>query len=67
MDLYAYPDFRPRDSVNSSVPSVAFTLTLHNKHKKTDAQASFMFNLPLGYQEDTIRSGDNFGEVVFTR
>ena len=66
MDLYAFPSFHVREPHKSSVPAVAFTLSLHNKVDKP-LDVSFMFNLPLGHQEDTIRVGDNFGEVVFTR
>ena len=66
MDLYAFPSFHVREPHKSSVPAVAFTLGLHNKGDKP-LDVSFMFNLPLGQQEDTIRVGDNFGEVVFTR
>lgn len=67
MDLYAYPSFHPRDPYNSAVPAVAFTIGLKNKDKKEPITASFLINLPLGYQDDTIRMGDNYGEVVFTR
>ena len=66
MSLYAFPSFHVREPYKSAVPAVAFTLGLHSKHNKP-LDVSFMFNLPLGQQEDTIRVGDNFGEVVFTR
>lgn len=67
MDLYAYPAFHPRNPYTSAVPAVAFTIGLTNKEKKEPVKASFLLNLPLGYQDDTIRMGDNYGEVVFTR
>jgi len=67
MDLYAYSTFHPRDPFNSAVPAVTFTLNLENTNQFEPADVSFMLNLPLGYQEDTIRVGDNYGEAVFTR
>ncbi|XP_020613507.1 uncharacterized protein LOC110051776 [Orbicella faveolata] len=66
MSLYAFPSFHVRDRFKSAVPAVAFTLGMRNKANKP-LDVSFMFNLPLGQQEDTIRVGDNYGEVVFTR
>lgn len=66
MSLYAFPSFHVRDCFKSAVPAVAFTLGMRNKADKP-LDISFMFNLPLGQQEDTIRVGDNYGEVVFTR
>lgn len=66
MSLYAFPSFHVRDRFQSAVPAVAFTLGMRNKADKA-LDVSFMFNLPLGQQEDTIRVGDNYGEVVFTR
>lgn len=66
MSLYAFPSFHVRDRFKSAVPAVAFTLGMRNKADKP-LDISFMFNLPLGQQEDTIRVGDNYGEVVFTR
>ena len=66
MSLYAFPSFHVRDRFKSAVPAIAFTLGMRNKADKP-LDVSFMFNLPLGQQEDTIRVGDNYGEVVFTR
>ena len=66
MSLYAFPSFHARNRFKSAVPAVAFTLGMRNKADKP-LDVSFMFNLPLGQQEDTIRVGDNYGEVVFTR
>lgn len=67
MDLYAYPASHIRNPYASAVPAVAFTIGLTNKDEKEPVTASFLLNLPLGYQDDTIRMGDNYGEVVFTR
>lgn len=67
MDLFAFPSFHPRNPYDSAVPAVTFTLNLENKDSFEPANVSFMLNLPLGYQEDTIRTGDNYGEAVFTR
>lgn len=66
MSLYAFPSFHAREPHKSAVPAVVFTLSLRNKADKP-LDVSFMFNVPLGQQEDTIRVGDNYGEVVFTR
>lgn len=66
MNLYAFSSFHVRDRLKSAVPAVAFTLGMRNKADKP-LDVSFMFNLPLGQQDDTIRVGDNYGEVVFTR
>lgn len=66
MSLYAFSSFHVRHRYKSAVPAVAFTLGMRNKADRP-LNVSFMFNLPLGQQEDTIRVGDNYGEVVFTR
>ena len=66
MTLYAFSSFHVRHRYKSAVPAVAFTLGMRNKADRP-LNVSFMFNLPLGQQEDTIRVGDNYGEVVFTR
>ncbi|XP_068707315.1 uncharacterized protein [Montipora foliosa] len=66
MNLYAFPSFHMREPRKSAVPAVAFTLSLRSKSDKP-LDVSFLFNLPLGQQDDTIRVGENFGEVVFTR
>lgn len=66
MSLYAFSSFHVRHGYKSAVPAVAFTLGMRNKADRP-LNVSFMFNLPLGQQEDTIRVGDNYGEVVFTR
>ncbi|KAK3748066.1 hypothetical protein QZH41_014759 [Actinostola sp. cb2023] len=67
MDLYAYSSFQQRNPYHSAIPSVAFTLSLENQDQHEPMNVSFLLNLPLGYQDDTIRIGDNFGEVVFTK
>ena len=66
MSLYAFSSFHVRHRYKSAVSAVAFTLGMRNKADRP-LNVSFMFNLPLGQQEDTIRVGDNYGEVVFTR
>ena len=66
MSLYAYSSFKPRDPRASAVPSVAFSLDIENPSDE-DAYVSFMLNLPLGYNDDTIRRGGNYAEVAFTR
>ena len=66
LNLYAFPSFHLREPRKSAVPAVAFTLSLRSKSDKP-LDVSFLFNVPLGQQDDTIRVGENFGEVVFTR
>ncbi len=66
MTLYAYSSFKPRDPRASTVPAVAFSLDIENPTNE-DIDASFMFNLPLGFNDDTIRRGGNYAEVAFTR
>lgn len=56
MDLFGFSALKPRDSKTSATPSVAFTLRIKNPTKKS-VKLSFMLNLPLGIQTDTIRLG----------
>ncbi len=66
MSLYAYSSFKPRDPRASAVPAVTFSLDIENPTNE-DAEVSFMLNLPLGFNDDTIRRGGNYAEVAFTR
>lgn len=59
MDLFGFSSLRPRDSKTSATPSIAFTLRIRNPTKRT-VNVSFMLNLPLGIQTDTIRLGKPF-------
>ena len=66
MSMYAYSTFHPRNAKASATPAVAFSLDISNPTNE-DLKVSYMFNLPFGYQDDTIRRGGNFAEVAFTR
>ena len=56
MDLFAFSTLKPRDSKTSATPAIAFTLRINNPTRKS-VQVSFMLNLPLGIQPDTVRLG----------
>ena len=56
LDLFAFSALKPRDSKTSSTPAIAFTLRIDNPTRKS-VQVSFMLNLPLGIQPDTVRLG----------
>ena len=56
LDLFAFSALKPRDSKTSSTPAIAFTLRINNPTRKS-VQVSFMLNLPLGIQPDTVRLG----------
>ncbi|XP_065653158.1 uncharacterized protein LOC136071792 [Hydra vulgaris] len=66
LNLYAFSTFHPRNPKKAATPSVAFVLHITNPHSE-EVDISFMINLPFGYHEDTIRRGNNFAEVAFTR
>ena len=66
MSLYAHSSMKPRDPIASSVPAVTFSLDIENPTDE-DVAVSFMLNLPLGYNDDTIRRGGNYAEVAYTR
>ena len=66
LNLYAFSAFHPRNPKKAATPSVAFVLHITNPYSE-EIDVSFMMNLPFGYHEDTIRRGNNFAEVAFTR
>lgn len=43
-----------------------FSLDVTNPSNE-EIDVSFMMNLPFGYNDDTIRRGNNFAEIAFTR
>ena len=66
LDLYAYSAFHPRSPKQSATPAVAFSLDITNPTSE-EMDVSLFLNLPFGYNDDTIRRGNNFAEVAFTR
>ena len=56
LNLFAFSALKPRDSKTSAIPAIAFTLRINNPTRKS-VQVSFMLNLPLGIQPDTVRLG----------
>ena len=66
LNLYAYSTFHPRYPAKSTTPAVAFSLDINNPSSET-LSVSFMMNLPFGYNDDTIRRGNNFAEIAYTR
>ena len=56
LDLFAFSALKPLDSKTSATPAIAFTLRINNPTRKS-VQVSFMLNLPLGIQPDTVRLG----------
>lgn len=66
LNLYAYSAFHPRGPKESATPAVIFSLDVTNPSNE-EIDVSFMMNLPFGYNDDTIRRGNNFAEIAFTR
>ena len=54
ISIHAYPRYRFNDMNTSATPAIAFTAVVHNP-LSTSANASFLFNLPLGIEPDTQR------------
>ena len=54
ISIHAYPRYRFNDMNTSATPAIAFTAVIHNP-LSTSANASFLFNLPLGIEPDTQR------------
>ena len=66
MNLYAYATFHPRQPKEAATPAVAFSLSVTNTGSE-EMDVSFMLTMPFGFNDDTIRRGNNFAEVAFTR
>lgn len=66
MNMYAYSTFHPRQPKESATPAVAFSLSVTNPSNE-EMDVSFMMTIPFGFNDDTIRRGNNFAEVAFTR
>jgi len=63
--LYAYSSFEPWDARASAVPSITFSLLLHNP-SPSPANASFAMLLPLLQEKDQSRTRQMSGVVVDT-
>ena len=54
ISVHAYSRYKFNDMNTSAIPAVAFTAVIHNP-LSTSANASFLFNLPLGIEPNTQR------------
>ena len=54
ISVHAYSRYKVNDMNTSATPAVAFTAVIHNP-LSTSADASFLFNLPLGIEPNTQR------------
>ncbi|XP_032237936.2 uncharacterized protein LOC5512607 isoform X1 [Nematostella vectensis] len=58
LELFAHGILRARDSENSTIPAVVFTLRVRNPTADS-VNVSLLLNLPLGEQQDTERKFSN--------